>query len=107
RGPAGVHAPVEPCRDPAPASREKLPADRELLLHARVRRVLPVPCYAREGTPMIDEIGIERWFAGLAAAALLAAPAYVSAQGRWETTVVRIEPGEWNGPRSEEHTSEL
>lgn len=48
---------------------------------------------------MIDEIGIERWFAVLAAAALLAAPAYVSAQGRWETTVVRIEPGEWNGPR--------
>ncbi len=33
------------------------------------------------------------------AAALALAPALAAAQGRWETTVARIERGEWNGPR--------
>ncbi len=36
---------------------------------------------------------------GAAAGALAFAPALASAQGRWENTVVRVERGEWNGPR--------
>jgi len=35
----------------------------------------------------------------VAAAIVVAAPTLGSAQGRWETTVARIERGEWNGPR--------
>ena len=38
--PDGLHTAVEPERDPASAPRAQLPADRELLLHARLRQVL-------------------------------------------------------------------
>jgi hypothetical protein len=38
-------------------------------------------------------------FTTLIAAAALLSPALGAAQGRWETTVTRIERGEWTGPR--------
>src|SRR5690606_9499980 len=98
----GLHAPVGAQRDPVSASREELPADRELLLHACVRQVLPVP-RGRAERRMTRRIHMKSAFRArigrLVAAGLVVVPAAVQGQTRWETEVFVAEPGEWTGPR--------